>query len=263
MKKINLVMSSYKDEHLFDTFSHMVDYENTEIFFYRKNDELEPGQKIKNGVYTEIANYGSCDYAFFNYIVDNYDNLADVNIFTKLNTDFPNRHEVFQNCKDYDFYECGAYNVSQIWYDGQKHDITGIKTRHSNINPHDIRKTKDNRGELYDYVGNGDFKEDWFRVVFGDDIKEPFEICTYGKGPCFSVSRDLIRRHKKETYEHFIQMFYPFNSWNREIGAKHWKTDDIKTQTHEIGRHYHDELLRFYRTLFTYGISEDYKVNQV
>jgi hypothetical protein len=263
MKKINLVMSTYNDEQLFEQFSYMVDYENTEVFFYKKRDDLSAGEKRQNGIFIEIPNYGSCDYAFFNYIVDNYENLADVNIFTKLTTDFPNRHEVFQNCKDYDFYECGSYNVSQIWYDGEKHDISNFKTKYTNVDKHDIRQTKYNRGELTGYVGDGDFGVDWFNLLYGQNIETPLEICTYGHGPCFSVSKELIRRHSKETYQYFIDMFHPFNSWNQEAGERHWKTNSVKEQTHEIGRHYHDQLCRFYRTLFTYGVNDDYKINQV
>jgi len=262
MKKINLVMSTYNDEHLFENFRNMVDYENTEIFFYKKNDELKIGDKIFRNDFIEIPNYGSCDYAFLIHIVDNYDNLSDYTIFTKLNWDFPNGHQMFEQCTKFDFFQCGSYNVSQIYYDSKRHkEPSNIDFRHENVDMHDLQMTKDKRGDDFDYAGNADNKSDWFTMIFGD-VEQITEISTLGKGPCFSVSRELIRRHSKQTYEYLLRMLEPFNSWSREKASLFWKEESLRGidtyseifQRHVLSRYYHEELARFWTALFTYNI---------
>lgn len=265
MKKINLVMSTYNDEHLFNYFRHMIDYENTDIFFYKKNDELRIGEKAYSNGFIEIPNYGSCEYAFLMHIVDNYDNLSDYTIFTKLNWDFPDGHQVFQQCTNFDFFQCGSYNVSQVYYDSKIHkNLSEIIFRHSNVDTHDMQMTREKRGEDFEYAGNADNKSDWFTMIFGQ-IEHITEVSTFGKGPCFSVSRELIRRHKKETYEYLLKMIEPYNSWSREKASSFWSVEALhghdpyseKFQKYAIGRYYHEELSRFYTALFTYGIDRN------
>lgn len=265
MKKINLVMSTYNDEHLFNYFRHMVDYENTEIFFYKKNDELKVGEKINRNGFIEIPNHGSCDYAFLMHIVDNYDNLSDYTIFTKLNWDFNNGHEVFRYCTHYDFFQLGHYEVSQIYYDSKRHqDPSKFKFTYDNVDVHDMQLIRERRGNDYDYAGNADNKSDWFKMLFGEP-EHMTEVRTNAIGPCFSVSRELIRRHSKETYEYFLRMLEPFNSWSREKAKYFWHeqlangedTYSVEFQNYRLARYYHDELARFWTALFTFGMDRN------
>jgi hypothetical protein len=274
MKKIHLITSTYNDLHKF-TWKDLIDFSEVELFLYRKCDDLEIGQSRINGEFIDIPNYGSCDYVFFYHIVNNYDNLADYNIFTKMNlyedyfTNFP---EVFNNAKYYDFYQGGGAPISQIWYNEETKHLIDLPSKYDKV-PMNISLTKDKKpkhdgystynGTEFEYAANSDGQIDWFNYLYGGD-DSPGEICTYQWGPCFSVSKNLILRHSKSVYKHFLDIFHPFNSWDYEVGKKFYGTDDIKYQTWGVGRGYHDELLRFYRVFFTYGLNDaDYKINQI
>lgn len=271
MKRINLITSTYNDLHKF-TWRNLIDFSEIELFLYQKVDSLEIGQSFVDGEFINIPNYGSCDYAFFYHIVKNYNNLADINIFTKMNWigDFENMPDIFQGCKNFDFYQCGGVPQSQIWYDGNidcdispKYPISYLDTQLTKDKKQHNPQNTNWTGLEYEYAGNADSQVDWFVKLFGN-LDKPQEICTYERGPCFSVSRELIMRHPLSTYEYFLNIFHPFNSWNFEIASKFWNTDDIKFQTWSIGRHYHDNLLRFYRALFTFGIDENkYKIQKL
>lgn len=267
MKRVHLITSTYNDIHRFD-WKHLIDFSEVELFLYRKCDDLEIGESRVEGEFIDIPNYGSCDYAFFNHIVNNYDNLGDTNIFTKLNVEHcPNFEEFLNNSKEYDFYQSGISPVSQIWYNEKTKDFLGLNTKYQKqLMNSDMTKEKKPKyngtefnGSEYEYVGNADGQIDWFNYLYGGQVP-PGEICTYEHGPYFSVSKELILRHPKSTYQHFLNMFHPCESWNYEIAKEYFyikhKKNDLEFQTYGVGRHYHDELCRFYTLFFTYGIDK-------
>jgi hypothetical protein len=245
----------------------MINFAQSDLFLYRKCDDLEIGQSRVDGEFIDIPNYGSCDYAFFYHIVNNYDNLADYNVFTKLNWrgDFSNAPEVFINCVNFDFYQGGSSPLSHVWYDNDSTELLNLPTKYYRL-PMNVSITKDKKEfgtDEYFYAGHADQQVDWFSFLY-KNTKMPGEVCTNQRGPCFSVSRELILRHPKSVYQHFLEIFYPFNSWDYEAAKKTFGTEDVKQQTWSIGRHYHDELLRFYRVLFTHGIDEDkYQIHKL
>lgn len=288
MKKVHLITSTYNDIERF-RWRNLIDFSETELFLYRKCDDLEIGQSRIDGEFIDIPNYGSCEYSFFYHIVNNYDNLGEYNIFTKMNLYedfFRNFSEVFANAKYYDFYQGGGAPISQIWYNENTMHLLDLPTKYQKL-PMNINMVKKNRpkhitgvwspdgpgwtGQEYEYAGNADNQIDWFNYLYGNE-NIPGEVYSYQWGPCFSISRELIQRHPKSVYQHFLNIFYPFNSWNYEVAKKYYQEDpakqkfedEIKFQTWTIGRHYHDELLRFFRLFFTFGLDHDkYKINEI
>lgn len=274
MKNIHLITSTYNDIERF-RWRDLIDFSETELFLYRKCDDLEIGQSRIDGEFIDIPNYGSCEYSFFYHIVNNYDDLADYNIFTKMNLYedfFRNFPEVFNNAKHFDFYQGGGSPISQVWYNEQSKHLLELPTKYTK-NPMNINFTKDKKtkhdgispynGTEYEYAANADNQIDWFNYLYGNEIA-PGEVCTYQWGPCFSVSRDLILRHSKHVYQHFLEKFHPCNSWSYDIGKVYFGTDDVKKQAFGVGRHYHDELLRFFRLFFTFGVDHNkYKINEI
>jgi len=272
--KIQLITSTYNDIHKF-TWKSLLDLSEIELVLYRKCDDLEIGESRIDSEYIDIPNYGSCDYAFFYHIVNNYNNLADYNIFTKMNLyedHFTNFTEVFANAKYFDFYQAGSYPISQMWYNKKTEYLLNNPTKYLFI-PMNIDETKDKKtkhdgssqwnGTEFEYAANCDSQVDWFNLLYGNE-NPPGEICSYQHGPCFSVSKELILRHPLSVYRYFLEMFHPCNSWDYEVGKKYFGTEDVKQQAWGVGRHYHDELLRFYRAFFTHGIDEDkYKIQKI
>ncbi len=273
MKNIQLVTSTYNDIHRF-TWKNLLDFSKIDIKIYRKCDDLEIGQYRLDNEFIDIQNFGSCDYAFFYHIVKNYNNLADFTIFTKMNLYedyFRNFDEIFRNPDSYDFQSAGGTPISFVFYNNENIHLLDLPTKYSK-SPLDISKTKKFRkkhdghsnwsGLEYEYAGNSDNIVDWFVMLYGNTTSA--ELTAYQLGPCFSVSRDLILRHPLSVYEYFLNMFHPFNSWDFEIASKYFKTDDVKKQSWGIGRHYHDNLLRFYPTFFTFGIDKTkYKIKEI
>lgn len=265
MTRIHLITSTYNDIHKF-SWREMVG-NNIEIFLYKKIDDLKIDESFVDEGCINIPNFGSCDYAFFYHIVSNYNDLADFNIFTKLNWigDFSNAPDVLENCSKFDFYQGGGRPMSHVWYNDETKNFLDRPTKFRK-EPMNISLTKNKKiigSPEYDYAGNADQQVDWFNFLFSG-IEPPGEVCTYEYGPCFSVSKDLILRHPLSVYEHFLNIFHPLNSWDFEAGKRFFKTDDIKHQTWAIGRHYHDELLRFYRVFFTLGVDENkYKIQKL
>jgi hypothetical protein len=286
MKKIHLITSTYNDIHKFN-WKNLIDFSEFDLFLYRKNDDLKIGESIKTDEFIDIPNYGSCEYAFFFHIVNNYENLAEFNVFTKMNLyedHFRNFTEVFSNAKNYDFYQGGGNPISHIWYNDKTTHFLDLPTKYTKV-PMNLDITKDKKvrydgvsqfnGSEFEYFGNADGQVDWFNYLFGND-NPPGEVCTYQHGPCFSVSRNLILRHPKSIYEYFLNIFHPFKSWDYEIAKIYFSTncknnnwiiekkDDIKYQAWGVGRRYHDELLRFYRVFFTNKVDENkYKIQKL
>jgi len=273
MKSIQLVTSTYNDLHKF-SWRHLVDESKIDIIVYKKSDDLEIGQFRKDGEFVEIPNYGSCDYAFFYHIVNNYDSLSEYTIFTKMNLYddyFRNFTEVFNLAEHYDFYQAGGAPVSQIWFNKDSIHLLDLQTKYTkNILNIDITKDKKPKhdghskwnGTEYEYAGNSDSQIDWYNLLYGNNIISDKEISTYQWGPCFSVSKRLIHRHPISVYRYFLEMFHPCNSWDYEVAKKYFNTDDENKQAFGIGRSYHDELLRFYRVMFTLGVDQnEYKIN--
>lgn len=228
---IHIITSTYKDEHKLQWLNGL---DNRFIYtVYRKDDNLLSGQenRISNNL-IEIPNIGRCDYSFLYHIIMNYDNLADINVFVKANWYEYNIEfgYLLNECDKYDFMQAGTHAELIDW---------------------DNRMKEDDLSENY---------MDWLKEFFPNNHKNMGKRRGWGHGPCFSVSRELIRRHPIDVYIKLINKFYPENG--------SFKTDYIKYRYKsfndliiDVGHRYHNELLRFYKIFFTHDLPIDHNFN--
>ena len=228
---IHIITSTYKDEHKLQWLNGL---DNRFIYtVYRKHDNLLSGQenRISNNL-IEIPNIGRCDYSFLYHIIMNYDNLADINVFVKANWYEYNIEfgYLLNECDKYDFMQAGTHAELIDW---------------------DNRMKEDDLSENY---------MDWLKEFFPNNHKNMGKRSGWGHGPCFSVSRELIRRHPIDVYIKLINKFYPENG--------SFKTDYIKYRYKsfndliiDLGHRYHNELLRFYKIFFTHDLPIDHNFN--
>ena len=234
---IRVITSCYTDTDLLDTWIPILEQQNIPFLIYYKEDSFKKGdvQVIdKNRI--RIPNYGRCDYAFLYHIIENYDQLDNVTVFVKNNWNqhYINLWKHIEMSTEYDFMESGTIRKFQHW-------TPNIITPY----PRDE--------EIYsNYHPFAQTTMDWYHEIF-PNTPPPTVVAGWGMGPCFSVSKRLIHRHPKSVYEHLLQKFYPESgSWDIEKAKAVFPT--IEEQLVDIGKHYHDCLLRFWYVLFTHDI---------
>lgn len=188
-------------------------YKNLEIFIYNKGDTLHLNSK--NVTVIERENLGRESESYLFHIIENYDNLSDLTIFTQAHPfdNIPSFYEIIDedlNNKEYINY----FN----WY-GKRIDfcdeygapgIYPISSGH----PNEFNRTLKS---IYEEVYNR---------------KCPSKI-NYKPNGSFSVSRDLILKSKKQVYEKFLTyLTYPeqvnydgvfkFNPYEGHIIERMW-----------------------------------------
>lgn len=225
-----VVTSTYQDEALLASWLPKVESYHIPYTVYCKSDSLTKGQvEVVDDQTIQLPNYGRCDYAFLYHIINNYDTLDDYTLFVKNNWQGYgiNLDKHLQLLDKYDYIESGVLRRYQYWT-----EEPGPHPRHETI-----------------YNGKHIYAEtaiDWYREIF-PGIKPPHVVCGWGHGPCFSVSKRLIQRHPKSVYEHLLNKFYP--------ESNSWKSNGHPNQLVDVGKHYHDNLLRFWRVLFTHNVA--------
>jgi hypothetical protein len=279
-KTVEVVTSFYKDGYKLDwKDSCKAIFQDHKVIFsiYRKRDDLEikfPYSEIeykKSEDIIDFPNIGRCDYNFLYHIIKNYDCLSDVTVFTKVNWK-DQKNDLFELIREsvfYDFAEVGEGAELQIW----DHDIIDLNTESYvrsirdkkkigfSVSLRDNRITEEERCNSDHPNGWCDWVTDWYNKIFPNS-ENPGVFWTWSHGPCFSVSRDLIKRHDKDVYIYLLERFHPESgSWNIDL-AKKCKDDPRGYGKSERGimdsaaHHYHDELLRFWRILFTHDLKD-------
>ena len=273
-KKISIITSYYTDIHKLNWKDECKNYIDAGVelsfYIYKKNKSLvlDPNIQIVNESQDiEIPNIGRCDFAFLTHIVKNYDDLADINIFTKVNwaDQSINFFGLVRDSQNYDFCDAGESAEIQIW----EHDILdsdpeqylvslGIHTPF--VQMIDSRKTK--KSGYYHHPSKSDCIHDWYSHIFNDSTP-PKNFWSWGQGPCFSVSRDLIRRHPKDVYEYLASRFLPAsNSWDNDTGkrimseVRGYAASDNDVML-DAANHYYDNFTRFWRVLFTHDTDKE------
>lgn len=250
-KKIDVITAYYNDLHRLN-WRHYV--EPCNLIVYKKNDDLQIGESFINNGEVNIPNFGRCDYAFLLHIINNYNNLNDITIFTKNNwqDQSNNLPHLVNSCINYDYMEVGAQSEWYNWHDGTNIDNSGCQHI---INVKDIKGI---RTDWYEY--NPDSMIDWYNHIFGEGTV-PGKICANAHGPVFSVTRQLIHRHPVSVYQYLLERFHPDSkSWDNERAKTYWpKYENGATDKQiftEIGHGYHNHLLRFWKILFTHRIDK-------
>lgn len=253
MKKIDVITSFYNDIHKLTWKSYV---ENCNLIIYRKNDDLNIGESFVKDGYINIPNIGRCDYSFLLHIINNYYTLNDVTVFTTIHWYNPpptfNFSYIIKNCVEYDYMEIGRDSKCYNWHDGTVPEKLCIDVNINNVKG--VRKGW--------YKSNSDSNIDWYNHIFGKG-SFPGKIYTNDHGPIFSVSKKLIYQRPISVYQYLLERFHPKSmSWDHELAKSQWpeKYGNCATEKQimdEMGRHYHDELLRFWKLLFTHRIDKN------
>jgi hypothetical protein len=260
MKTKEIVTSFYNDGHKLHWIHQITDCKKT---IYQKNDKLKRGESFINNSYVNIPNYGRCDYAFLWHIINNYNNLSDITIFTKIN--WQDNHLDFNKLLDksnvYDYCEVGDHPEFHVWIDKQSTKIDEhyyVKNRCVN----DVSNIEKDKIHIFE----ADRTPDYFKHIFKNSTLPRSQIL-WGHGPCFAVSKELIQLHPVTIYEWMLNRFYiETQSWNNDLAKDLWKNkypeDTLQKEIlSDIGHHYHNTFLRFWRILFTHNIDESkYKI---
>lgn len=268
---VDIVVSYYNDlQKLNDWPLELIKNKGMNFVFYKKEDNLNVGNEyVTNNNHIAIPNIGRCDYAFFYHIVKNYHNLPDYTVFTKINWKYENLNfeKFIDNCVGYDYCGCGSQDKieSIVWCDNSCVE----KARSLNTNYRkDITNLDAPKNLHIRHIKYAETLEDWYSYIFGKQ-NLPKVVDTHVKGPCFSVSKRAILSNKLSDYEYLLNRFYKSsNSWNYEKcrfceedgrmvladsngmeGHPYFHGKKLDEQT-DISFHFHDNFLRFYKTLF-------------
>lgn len=180
---ISLVLSRYKEN--VGWINDYADNSKIEIYVYNKSDI---GLGIENNKIKLIQkdNIGRECETYLSYIIENYDNLSDLTVFTQA---FP-----FDNIPS--FYDFLDYDITQEeyinyfhWYGTKKH-------------------TCDENGSpgIYPITsGHPNPYNRTLKIIYEDMFSEECpSYIEFRPNASFSVSKDIILRHPKEFYEKLI-----------------------------------------------------------
>jgi hypothetical protein len=231
----------------FDKLRELAHKHDYKIVVYEKDDSLPKSTAIDSNIKFRLMNpddkvisidnatQASCDYPFIYHIYENYDNLSDVNVFTKVNIVGPagvesySKYEQFlQYAKEFDFCDTGSVPLRGIW----------------NLNLQYESSPGSQLEQQYYQDRRSSF---WFDQIFRKypPMQEP--VNNWGHGPFFAVSKSLIRRHPREVYKFLLDDFQ--GSHNQRMYGQSWCAEGWIAS--------HDMYTRFYRVLFTHGADVD------
>lgn len=197
---IDLVISYYKED--LDWVKKYGGFNN--IYIYNKGPNVVPDIGHR---YMEInlPNIGRCDHTYLYHIIQNYDSLATVTIFTTGSVDLPHKTQQFDfifdktfKTRDTVFYGSYYPNVKNSLYD---FSLTGYNATYAK------NATENQPMSLSKIRPFGP----WYESHFGN-----LEITLLNYFGIFSVSKKHIHNHDKNHYINLIEDF-PVNS-NPEVG---------------------------------------------
>ncbi|MFZ9531131.1 MAG: hypothetical protein ACO272_01305 [Candidatus Fonsibacter ubiquis] len=255
--KVNVITSYYNDLYKLD-WKNLIYEKGYNLITHKKCDNIKIGETKKENDIILIPNYGKSDYAFFHYIVNNYYNLSEYSVFTKINWKEQgiNFYDLINECTNYDYYEVGKGLHSYIWYNNDNLNLRelegdtyiNVDTPYVTGNPFNF----DGRAKRWEVF------EDWYNYIFPDRNNLPGKVYAFDHAHCFSVSKNLIQRHSIKVYQYLLERFHPSSkSWDYIIDG------DEKKTIQDVSNHFADNFGRFYRILFTHGVDQsNFKIQQ-
>lgn len=254
--KVKVVTSYYNDFHKLN-WSNLVYDKGYELVIHEKSDDIKIGDSKKIDDKILIPNYGKSDYAFFHYLVNNYYDLPDYSIFTKINWKEQgiNFYYLLDNCTNYDYCEVGSGLRSYIWYNNDNLHLKELEgNTYINVDMPYVT------GNPFNFDGRAkrwEVFEDWYNHIFPDRNNLPGRVYAFDHAHCFSVSKNLIHRHSIDVYKYLLERFHPSSkSWDYVL-------DNEKKTIQDVGSHFADNFGRFYRLLFTHNIDQNvYNIHQ-
>jgi hypothetical protein len=227
-----LVTCCNGDVHNLKNWLHLIDFP---FIIYHKSDALQKGEYNKiNNFETVIPNYGRCEYAFLLHIINNYDTLDDVTIFTKSNWEYEHLDlfGVIQRSPFYDYVNGGNHRIYQIWRKDASRTNIPLGWPEKNIE------------QYYEPAGKGIGAYEMYDMIFPKDISRPDVIKGVGHGPCISVKKEIIRRWSISVYKNMLDMFHiDINSIN--------PADESLVKN---SPYFHNEWIRFFPVFFTHNL---------
>lgn len=189
-----------------------------EVIFYEKSDSLPPrtDKKISDG--WTIPNFGRSSFAFLWHIVKNYDDLADVEIFTKthLHTQGIDIARTAGDCQNHNHLQ--AYNRLRgfIYLDSQNADHQEVLSRAMRDFAHVVEH---HDTIVFPAMTIDNFKFP-FEVLFADDVQRPLhQIYVYNCQADVNHGPGLVPYHAlEECFDEWVRPFPYFlrreNVWS-------------------------------------------------
>ena len=189
---VNIIIARYNEdlkwtlEKPFDQFKYIV--------YNKGNNENFEKKNVKEII--ALPNVGKCDETYLHHIIDNYNNLADINVFLPGSLDLKYKKKIARkllkeiiDTNNAIFISLNEYDIKKLHYNFK---LDEYKTKHSSnrtLNPEAELK----KSEIRPYGL-------WFESKFGD--KKINCIIYYG---IFSVHKKDIIQHPKSYYEDLIK----------------------------------------------------------
>jgi len=203
----DLVVSYYKENlDWLNLLNNKTDKINT-VYIYSKGNKSPP--TTVPHIEISIENIGRCDHTYLYHIIANYDNLADVTIFTTGSTGAL-KHKL----KNFKLILATVFKTHNSFFPGQ-HENNVAKSLYNfkmdNYRSSNISNQEASAADILAPASPRPFGR-WYNKHFpGIKISH---IVYYG---VFAVSKQHIQQHPKSYYENLIKEF-PKNHSNPEVG---------------------------------------------
>ena len=188
--RIDLVIARYNESL---NWLDDIDTSNINVIVYNKHDEDFIHPKVDKVI--KLENVGKCDHTYLYHIIENYDNLNDVTIFTAGSCDMPYKWTQFKKVFDKATtqYDSAFEVVAQYDIRNSLYDFVLDEWKTSN----DINRSKNNevKTQLCSVRPFGK----WYESKFGDLVTN--HVTYMGM---FAASRKDIHNRSKEFYKDLI-----------------------------------------------------------
>jgi hypothetical protein len=205
-RTIDLVIAYYKEN--LDWLKEYKDIQFHKVYIYNKGPNKAPEVHLNVPIIEiKLENIGRCDHTYLYHIIENYNNLADITIFSPGSTRLPHKKAQF------DFVAKKTNETKQTVFKGvyynnvvkDNYDFQLEKWRSSNKNNND----GDEKSKLA--LANIRPFGKWYENHFSN-----IHIHMINYFAIFSVSKEHIKHHSLEYYKQLIKEFP--NHSNPEVG---------------------------------------------
>jgi hypothetical protein len=194
MKK-RLILAKFKE----DVSNIISNCNDVEIVIYNKDNDLQNYDDfvIKDNSLIDLCNIGRESHTYLMHIVKNYDELYDIEIFSQAKPDdHMNINTFFSLVKnDENIINNGFVDFSELrkYFCWNFDEISTLQSK--------IYWTQ--------HIGHvTDIQKNWHEEVYGPfDTRN--EFLEFGAHGIFAVTKEFIRRHKKEVYMSLLEKFNP------------------------------------------------------
>lgn len=171
-----------------------INTDNINVICYNKNEQEFYHPKVDKVI--NLPNIGKCDHTFLYHIINNYNCLSDMTIFTVGSCDMSYKWAQFLSI----FYNAKMYNKSTFWtvkYSDVKKDLYDFKIeKYQTSYTNNISKNQENNTQLCSIRPFGK----WYENKFGNLI-----VTEVNYKAMFAVNKNDIRNRPKEFYEDLIE----------------------------------------------------------